>query len=90
MFYFLQGSSGFEKHMDRLMELTEYMVRRIKEMPNKFYLILEPEMVNVCFWYLPVRVRNMPHSPEREQILAEVICHFIQKNCIASNEKLKQ
>ncbi|XP_033207838.1 glutamate decarboxylase isoform X2 [Belonocnema kinseyi] len=67
-----KGSDGFEKHMDRLMELTEYMVRRIKQMPDKFYLILEPELVNVCFWYLPARVRNMPHSPERETILGQI------------------
>lgn len=36
--------------MDRLMELTEYMVRRIKEQPEKFRLVIEPEMVNVSFW----------------------------------------
>lgn len=58
--------------MDRLMELSEYMVRRIKQMPDKYYLILEPEMVNVCFWYLPTRVRNMPHTQERIKILADV------------------
>ncbi|XP_043488728.1 glutamate decarboxylase isoform X1 [Polistes fuscatus] len=67
-----KGTEGFEKHMDRLMELTEYMVRRIKQMPDKYYLILEPEMVNVCFWYLPTRVRNMPHGQEREKILGEI------------------
>ncbi|XP_035727671.1 glutamate decarboxylase-like isoform X1 [Vespa mandarinia] len=67
-----KGTEGFEKHMDRLMELTEYMVRRIKQMPDRYYLILEPEMVNVCFWYLPTRVRNMPHGPEREKILGEI------------------
>lgn len=58
--------------MDRLMELSEYMVRRIKQMSDKYYLILEPEMVNVCFWYLPTRVRNMPHTAERIKILGEV------------------
>lgn len=41
-------------------------------MPDKYYLILEPEMVNVCFWYLPTRVRNMPHTQERIKILADV------------------
>lgn len=54
------------------MELSEYMVKRIKQMSDRFYLILEPELVNVCFWYLPTRVRNMPHGPERERILGEV------------------
>ncbi|XP_011147183.1 glutamate decarboxylase isoform X1 [Harpegnathos saltator] len=67
-----KGTDGFEKHMDRLMELTEYMVKRIKQMPDKYYLILEPELVNVCFWYLPTRVRNMPHTTERIKILGEI------------------
>lgn len=59
--------------MNRLMELTEYMVQRIKQMSDKFYLILEPELVNCCFWYLPTRLRNVPHTAEREKALGEVI-----------------
>lgn len=66
--------------MDRLMELTEYMVRRIKQMPDKYYLILEPELVNVCFWYLPTRVRNMPHNAERIKILGEVCACDMESN----------
>jgi glutamate decarboxylase len=54
------------------MELTEYMVKRIKSMFDKFYLILEPELVNVSFWYVPTRLRSMPHGPEREKLLGEV------------------
>jgi len=54
-----RGSIGFEKQMDRLMELTYYQVDRIKSMPDKFYLIVpEPECTNVCFWYIPTRLRN--------------------------------
>ncbi|XP_015115359.1 glutamate decarboxylase isoform X2 [Diachasma alloeum] len=78
-----KGSDGFEKHMDRLMELSEYMVKRIKQMPDKFYLILEPEMVNVCFWYLPTRVRNMPHNAQREKILGE-ICPILKGRMMES------
>lgn len=55
------------------MELTEYLVKRIKEQPDKFYLIMEPEMVNVSFWYIPKRLRNEPHTPAREKKLGEVI-----------------
>lgn len=58
--------------MDRLMELSQYLVKRIKEMPDKYYLILEPEMVNVSFWYIPPRLRNTPHTPEKEKQLGEV------------------
>ncbi|XP_043597043.1 glutamate decarboxylase isoform X1 [Bombus pyrosoma] len=78
-----KGTEGFEKHMDRLMELSEYMVRRIKQMSDKYYLILEPEMVNVCFWYLPIRVRNMPHTQERIKILGD-ICPILKGRMMQS------
>ncbi|CAG9766225.1 unnamed protein product [Ceutorhynchus assimilis] len=67
-----KGDDGFEKHMDRLMELTEYLVKKIRDQPDKFYLIMEPEMVNVSFWYIPSRLRNMPHNKHREQELGNM------------------
>lgn len=71
--WFIQGTSGFERLMDRLMELSEYMVRRIKEQPDKFYLIMEPELVNVSFWYLPKQLRGIPHDRNKEIKLGKVI-----------------
>lgn len=51
--------SGFEKQINRLMELTEYQVKKMKEQPDKFYLLLdEPECTNVIFWYIPLRLRD--------------------------------
>ncbi|XP_072389109.1 glutamate decarboxylase [Diabrotica undecimpunctata] len=67
-----KGDGGFEQLIDRLMELAEYMVKRIREQPDKFYLIMEPELVNVCFWYIPKRLRNEPHGPAREKKLGEM------------------
>nr|CAD7585515.1 unnamed protein product [Timema genevievae] len=67
-----KGTEGFEKHMDRLMDLTAYMVRKIKSMPDKFHLILEPECVNVSFWYVSTRLRPMPHGKEKEKLLGEI------------------
>ncbi|KAF5274780.1 hypothetical protein FQR65_LT00363 [Abscondita terminalis] len=67
-----KGDDGFAKHMDHLMEMTEYMVKRIKEQSDKFYLILEPELTNVSFWYIPTRLRKVPHSPTREQDLGKL------------------
>lgn len=64
--------------MDRLMELTEYMVSRIKGQPDKFYLILEPELVNVCFWYVPRRLRSQRHDSRREEELGKV--RILQNN----------
>ncbi|KAG5676946.1 hypothetical protein PVAND_006740 [Polypedilum vanderplanki] len=72
-----KGDVGFEAHMDRLMELTQYEVKRIKEQSDKFHLILEPELVNVSFWYIPKRLRGIPHSSDKEKELGK-ICPIIK------------
>lgn len=71
-FSFVQGTSGFERLMDRLMELSEYMVRRIKEQPDRFRLVMQPELVNVCFWYLPRQLRERAHDAQKEVLLGKV------------------
>ena len=54
-----QGMSGFEKQINHLMDLTRYQVEKLKSEPEKFYLIVsEPECTNVCFWYIPTRLRS--------------------------------
>jgi len=64
------------------MELSEYMVEKIKASPDKYYLILEPEMVNVSFWYVPKRLRNIPHSPKRAESLGQVWVYLSNYNSI--------
>lgn len=67
-----KGTEGFEHSMDRLMELTAHQVQRINAQPDKFHLIMEPELVNVSFWYIPKRLRGVPHSAEKEKELGKV------------------
>lgn len=67
-----KGTEGFEQTVDHLMDLAQYQVRRIKAQPDKFHLILEPECVNVCFWYIPKRLRGIPHSADKEIELGKV------------------
>lgn len=71
-----KGTEGFEKTVDTLMDLALYQVERIKAQPDKFHLILEPECVNVSFWYIPKRLRGVPHTPEKEKELGKVIFYF--------------
>lgn len=68
-----KGTEGFEHTIDTLMDLTQYQVQRLKAQPDKFHLILEPECVNVSFWYIPKRLRGVPHSPDKEIELGKVI-----------------
>ena len=40
------------------MDLTAYQVKKMKEQPEKYYLLVnEPECTNVCYWYVPERLR---------------------------------
>ena len=32
----------------------------------------QSEFINVCFWYIPSRMRQMPRGPERDALLAKV------------------
>lgn len=48
-------------------------MERMRSMPEKFHIIVkEPELTNVSFWYVPTRLRNMPHSKEREHMFGEI------------------
>merc|ERR1711970_716313 len=81
-----KGTSGFEFQMDRIMELTQYQMRRMREMPAKYYIIVEdPEMVNVCFWYVPERLREVEHGPERMQELGKVTAELKSRMMYAGN-----
>ena len=49
------------------------MVKKLKEHPDKFELLNdEPECTNVCFWYIPHRLRTMKAGPDRHKILGDV------------------
>ncbi|XP_076059423.1 glutamate decarboxylase [Oratosquilla oratoria] len=68
-----KGDEGFEKHMDYLWEMTEYLVQKLKSQSDKFEMVLEePECTNVSFWYIPHRLRTMKQGPERHKLLGEV------------------
>ncbi|KAK2726130.1 glutamate decarboxylase-like [Artemia franciscana] len=68
-----KGTEGYGKQMDRFMELTEYMIKKLNAQPDKFWIIVpKPECTNVCFWYIPERLRKMPHSQEKERLLGQI------------------
>merc|ERR1711962_744354 len=73
-----RGMKGFERQINRLMELTEYQVEKMKECPEKWHLITpEPECTNVSFWYIPNRLRNEKRD------------HWWQEECGKATAKLK-
>lgn len=72
-----RGDLGFEKRVDNLMELAQYLVMKLKQNSDKFYLLLEPDFLNICFWYIPKRLRGVPHDENKEQELG-LLCPRIK------------
>ncbi|XP_076324642.1 glutamate decarboxylase-like [Tachypleus tridentatus] len=68
-----KGMTGYEKHIDHLFDMAHYMIRKLNERKDRFFLILkEPECVNISFWYVPPSIRNMPHNKDKEIKLGQI------------------
>ncbi|XP_033021253.1 glutamate decarboxylase 2 isoform X1 [Lacerta agilis] len=68
-----KGTVGFEAHIDKCLELAEYLYNKIKNREG-FELVIEgkPQHTNVCFWYVPPSLRNMEDNEERMNRLSKV------------------
>ncbi|XP_075054092.1 cysteine sulfinic acid decarboxylase [Mixophyes fleayi] len=56
------GSEGLEKRVDGALENTRYLAEEMKRRTG-FILVMEPQFVNLCFWYVPPSLRNQETSP---------------------------
>ncbi|KAM6154010.1 cysteine sulfinic acid decarboxylase isoform 1-T1 [Erethizon dorsatum] len=66
-----QGGQGLEQRIDRAFALAQYLVEEIKKREG-FELVMEPEFVNVCFWFVPPSLRGKQESPDYSQRLSQV------------------
>lgn len=66
-----QGGQGLERRIDQAFALTRYLVKEIKKREG-FELVMEPEFVNVCFWFVPPSLRGKKESPDYSQRLSQV------------------
>ncbi|XP_036395449.1 acidic amino acid decarboxylase GADL1-like [Megalops cyprinoides] len=57
------GTRGLEERVDRALALARYLAEETKRREG-FRLLMEPEYANVCFWYIPPSLRNVPESQE--------------------------
>ncbi|XP_053253071.1 glutamate decarboxylase 1-like [Podarcis raffonei] len=68
-----KGTRGFETLINRFLELAEYLYKELKTRKNyELVFDAEPELTNVCFWYIPPSLRKIPKGPEREKRLHQV------------------
>ncbi|MEQ2251018.1 hypothetical protein ILYODFUR_006725, partial [Ilyodon furcidens] len=68
------GTVGFEQHIDKCLDLSQYLYNKIKNREG-FQMVFNgvPQHTNVCFWYIPPSLRGMPDSDERREKLHRVI-----------------
>ncbi|CAH2224783.1 sterol O-acyltransferase 2 [Pelobates cultripes] len=65
------GSEGLERRVDDALAHTRYLVEEMKKRDG-FILVMEPEFVNLCFWYVPPSLRAQKHSPNFWEKLGKV------------------
>ena len=66
-FVYIQGTIGLGEQMDRMMQLTRHQDEKMKQEKDRFYLLDDdPQCVNVCFWYIPERLRKSEHTKQKE------------------------
>lgn len=67
-----KGTNGFEDHVNRVFENAEYFTQQIKSRKD-FEMVLEhPECTNICFWYVPPSLQNVPRDDEFRQRIHRV------------------
>uniref|UniRef100_A0A8C5AMR3 Glutamate decarboxylase 1b n=1 Tax=Gadus morhua TaxID=8049 RepID=A0A8C5AMR3_GADMO len=68
-----KGTIGFEQHIDKCLDLSQYLYNKIKDREG-YQMVFDgvPQHTNVCFWYLPLSLRGMPEGAERREKLHRV------------------
>uniref|UniRef100_A0A8C4X5U1 Glutamate decarboxylase 1-like n=1 Tax=Erpetoichthys calabaricus TaxID=27687 RepID=A0A8C4X5U1_ERPCA len=68
-----KGTVGFEEKINKHLENADYLYSILKDR-NDFELVFEgkPELSNVCFWYIPPSLKDLPKSQERNKRLNQV------------------
>ncbi|KAK6635456.1 hypothetical protein RUM44_000707 [Polyplax serrata] len=59
-----RGDAGFEKLVDQAMECSRYFKNQISSRDGFKLVIPSFECTNICFWYIPKRLRNKPETED--------------------------
>ncbi|XP_078543507.1 cysteine sulfinic acid decarboxylase isoform X2 [Lissotriton helveticus] len=65
------GTEELEKRVNRAFALTRFMLEEMKKRVG-FRLLMEPEFVNLCFWFIPPSLRGMSECANYWEKLGKV------------------
>ncbi|NXX85958.1 CSAD decarboxylase, partial [Urocolius indicus] len=57
------GTQGLARRVQRAFACTRYLAEEVKRREG-FQLVLEPEFINLCFWFVPPSLRGREGSPD--------------------------
>ncbi|XP_077048846.1 cysteine sulfinic acid decarboxylase isoform X4 [Agelaius phoeniceus] len=57
------GTRGLAQRVERAFSATRYLLEQVKRREG-FQLVMEPEFINLCFWFIPPSLRGQENSPE--------------------------
>ncbi|XP_066063412.1 cysteine sulfinic acid decarboxylase isoform X3 [Chamaea fasciata] len=57
------GTRGLGRRVERAFAATRYLLEQVKRREG-FQLVMEPEFINLCFWFIPPSLRGQDSSPE--------------------------
>ncbi|XP_019340342.1 cysteine sulfinic acid decarboxylase isoform X2 [Alligator mississippiensis] len=66
------GTEGLEKRVDRAFACTRYLVEEIKKREG-FQLVMEPEFINLCFWFVPPSLRGKQAQADYWERLGKIV-----------------
>ncbi|XP_069735055.1 cysteine sulfinic acid decarboxylase [Phaenicophaeus curvirostris] len=65
------GTEGLARRVERAFAFTRYLAEEIKRRDG-FQLVLEPEFINLCFWFVPPGLRGQEGDPHYWSKLGKV------------------
>ncbi|XP_018779690.1 cysteine sulfinic acid decarboxylase isoform X2 [Serinus canaria] len=66
------GTRGLAQRVERAFSATRYLLEQMKRREG-FQLVMEPEFINLCFWFIPPSLRGQENSPEFWEKLGKII-----------------
>ena len=80
------GDAGLAARVDYAFELAAHAVRKIEEPGSGFVLAYPPSCTNVCFWYVPKRMRPLP-LPGSDELTPKHAIHAVAVRVKAALQK---
>ncbi|NXX48196.1 CSAD decarboxylase, partial [Tricholaema leucomelas] len=65
------GTQGLAQRVQRALDATRYLTEQVKRREG-FQLVLEPEFINLCFWFVPPSLRGREGSSDYWSCLGKV------------------